>query len=83
MTGPAYDSVLLVSFGGPEGPADVEPFLANVTAGRQIPAERLEAVARQYDHFGGVSPLNEQCRRLRDAGCDGALANGISVHAPA
>ena len=67
MTGPAYDSVLLVSFGGPEGPEDVEPFLANVTAGRQIPAERLEAVARQYHHFGGVSPLNEQCRRLRDA----------------
>ena len=67
MTGPAYDSVLLVSFGGPEGPEDVEPFLANVTAGRQIPAERLEAVARQYHHFGGVSPLNEQGRRLRDA----------------
>ena len=67
MSATAYDSVLLVSFGGPEGPSDVEPFLANVTAGRQIPAERLAAVARQYHHFGGVSPLNEQCRRLRDA----------------
>ncbi|MYB03026.1 MAG: ferrochelatase [Acidimicrobiaceae bacterium] len=67
MTSPAYDSVLLVSFGGPEGPADVEPFLANVTAGRRVPADRLEAVARQYHHFGGISPLNEQCRRLRDA----------------
>ena len=67
MTGTAYDSVLLVSFGGPEDRSDVAPFLANVTAGRQIPAERLEAVARQYHHFGGVSPLNEQCRRLRDA----------------
>ena len=67
MTGPAYDSVLLVSFGGPEGPDDVEPFLANVTAGRQIPAERLATVARQYHHFGGVSPLSEQCRRLRAA----------------
>ena len=67
MTPTAYDSVLLVSFGGPEDPCDVEPFLANVTAGRQIPAERLAAVARQYHHFGGVSPLNEQCRRLRDA----------------
>ena len=61
----AYDSVLIVSFGGPEGPDDVEPFLANVTAGRQVPAERLAAVARQYQHFGGVSPLNDQCRRLR------------------
>ncbi len=74
MTETAYDSVLLVSFGGPEGPGDVEPFLANVTAGREIPAERLEAVARQYHHFGGVSPLNEQCRRLR-----GALAAGLAA----
>ena len=67
MNTTAYDSVLLVSFGGPEGPADVEPFLANVTAGREIPAERLAAVARQYHHFDGISPLNEQCRRLRAA----------------
>ena len=79
MTGPAYDSVLLVSFGGPEGPADVEPFLANVTAGRQIPAERLAAVARQYDRFGGVSPLNEQCRRLRDALAAGLAAAGRNL----
>ena len=76
MTGPAYDSVLLVSFGGPEDPRDVEPFLANVTAGRQIPAERLEAVARQYHHFGGVSPLNEQCRQLRDALAGRLAASG-------
>jgi len=64
---PAYDAVVIVSFGGPEGPSEVEPFLANVTAGREIPAERLAAVARQYQHFGGVSPLNAQCRRLRTA----------------
>ena len=63
----AYDAVVIVSFGGPEGPSEVEPFLANVTAGRDVPAERLAAVARQYQHFGGVSPLNAQCRRLRTA----------------
>ena len=62
-----YDAVVIVSFGGPEGPSEVEPFLANVTAGRDVPAERLAAVARQYQHFGGVSPLNAQCRRLRTA----------------
>lgn len=66
MTGP-YDAILLVSFGGPEGPTDVIPFLENVTAGRNIPRERLAVVAEQYDHFGGVSPLNEQCRRQRAA----------------
>ena len=63
----AYDSVLIVSFGGPEGPDDVEPFLANVTAGRDVPAERLAAVAGQYQHFDGVSPINAQCRRLGTA----------------
>ncbi len=65
---PPVDAVLVVSFGGPEGPADVLPFLANVTRGRGIPPERLEAVSRHYlEHFGGVSPLNGQTRALVDA----------------
>ncbi len=65
---PAVDCVLLVSFGGPEGPDDVLPFLENVTRGRGIPAERLSEVARHYlEVFGGVSPLNDQCRALQVA----------------
>jgi len=64
MVGMAYDAFLLVSFGGPEGPDDVMPFLRNVTAGRGIPEDRLLAVAEHYRHFGGVSPINEQCRDL-------------------
>ncbi len=59
-----YDAFLLVSFGGPEGPADVMPFLENVTRGRGVPRDRLAEVARHYDVFGGVSPINEQCRDL-------------------
>ena len=59
-----YDAFLLVSFGGPEGPADVMPFLRNVTGSRNIPLERLEQVAEHYYHFGGVSPINQQCRDL-------------------
>jgi protoporphyrin/coproporphyrin ferrochelatase len=59
-----YDAVLLVSFGGPEGPDDVIPFLRNVTAGRDVPAERLAAVAEHYAAFGGVSPINAQNRTL-------------------
>ncbi len=58
------DAVLLLSFGGPEGPDDVVPFLENVTRGRGVPRERLEEVAEQYLRFGGVSPINEQCRAL-------------------
>ncbi|MFJ6216338.1 ferrochelatase [Streptomyces sp. NPDC092296] len=59
-----YDALLLLSFGGPEGPDDVVPFLENVTRGRGIPKERLVEVGRHYFRFGGVSPINEQNREL-------------------
>lgn len=61
------DAVLLLSFGGPEGPEQVRPFLENVTRGRNIPAERLDAVAQHYLHFDGVSPINAINRALADA----------------
>ena len=61
---PDYDAVLVVSFGGPEGPDEVLPFLRNVTAGRGVPDSRLEQVAEHYYRFGGVSPINQQCRDL-------------------
>ena len=68
MSLPPVDAVLLLSFGGPEGPDDVVPFLENVTRGRGIPPVRLAEVGRHYlEAFGGVSPLPEQCRRLRAA----------------
>ena len=59
-----YDGVLLLSFGGPEAPEDVLPFLRRVTAGRGIPDERLEEVGRHYQEFGGRSPINDQNRAL-------------------
>ena len=62
-----YDAILLVSFGGPEGPDDVVPFLRRVTRGRDVPDERLAQVGAHYAHFGGRSPLNDQCRALRAA----------------
>jgi ferrochelatase len=61
---PDYDAFLLVSFGGPEGAGDVMPFLENVTRGRGVPRDRLAEVAHHYDLFGGVSPINQQCRDL-------------------
>ncbi|WP_203931884.1 ferrochelatase [Virgisporangium ochraceum] len=67
-----YDAFLLLSFGGPEGPDDVIPFLENVTRGRGVPPERLAEVAEHYRHFGGVSPINDQCRALL-AALDGRL----------
>src|SRR5690348_7023620 len=58
------EALLLLSFGGPEGHDDVMPFLENVTRGRGVPRERLEAVAEHYHHFGGVSPINDQNKAL-------------------
>ncbi len=66
MTGP-YDALLLVSFGGPEAPEDVMPFLDNVTRGRDIPRARLLSVAQHYHHFGGASPINAENRHLLSA----------------
>ena len=61
------DSVLLIAFGGPERPEDIRPFLETVAAGRRIPPERLEEVARHYEAIGGRSPLAELTRRQAEA----------------
>lgn len=74
---PRHGALLLVSFGGPEGPADVEPFLRNVTRGRNVPAERLAEVAERYQRFGGVSPINDQNRLLL-----AALRDEFAPHLP-
>jgi ferrochelatase len=63
-TNTRYDALMVLSFGGPEGPDDVMPFLRNVTRGRGIPDERLEQVAEHYHHFHGVSPINARNREL-------------------
>lgn len=74
-----YDAFVLVSFGGPEGPDDVMPFLRNVTRGRGVPDERLAEVAGHYRHFGGVSPINAQCRALLAAIGAEFAAHGIDL----
>jgi ferrochelatase len=76
---PDYDAFLLVSFGGPEGPDDVIPFLRNVTRGRGVPAARLAEVAEHYMAFGGVSPLNGQCRELLAAVGANFAARGVDL----
>jgi ferrochelatase len=75
----AYDAFLLVSFGGPEGPHEVMPFLENVLRGRNVPRERMLEVAEHYQHFGGVSPINAQNRALL-AAIDAELkASGLTL----
>ncbi|MFE9796177.1 ferrochelatase [Streptomyces goshikiensis] len=74
-----YDALLLLSFGGPEGPDDVVPFLENVTRGRGIPRERLKEVGQHYFGFGGVSPINEQNRRLLAALREDFAKHGLDL----
>jgi ferrochelatase len=74
-----YDALLLVSFGGPERPEDVVPFLRNVTAGKDIPDERLVEVGAHYELFGGRSPINDQNRALLDAIREDFHSVGIDV----
>lgn len=63
----AYEALIVVSFGGPEGQEDVLPFLENVLRGRNVPRDRMLAVAEHYHHFGGRSPINDQNRELMEA----------------
>ncbi len=77
LTPDSYDALLLVSFGGPEGMEDVLPFLENVLRGRNVPRERMLAVAKHYEMFGGVSPINEQNRKLASA-----LRDELALHGP-
>jgi ferrochelatase len=75
----SYDSILIVSFGGPEGPDDVLPFLENVLRGKNVPHERMLEVAEHYQHFGGISPINAQCRQLIAALRDELDRHGIEL----
>lgn len=67
MLAQPYDALLVLSFGGPEGPSDVLPFLENVLRGRNVPRERMLEVAEHYYRFGGKSPINDQNRALISA----------------
>ena len=72
-----YDAILVVSFGGPESREDVIPFLENVLRGRNVPRERMLAVAEHYYHFEGKSPINQQTRELIQA-----LEDELGQHGP-
>ncbi len=72
-----YDAILLTSFGGPEAPDEVMPFLENVLRGKNVPHERMLEVAKHYYEFGGKSPINDQNRQLI-----AALKAGLATHGP-
>ena len=62
-----YDAVLVLSYGGPAGPADVLPFMRNATAGRGVPDSRLLEVSGHYAGFDGVSPINARNAEMLEA----------------
>jgi protoporphyrin/coproporphyrin ferrochelatase len=74
-----FDAVLVIAFGGPLGPADVRPFLANVLKGRRVPPERVEEVAHHYELFDGVSPLTELTNRQASGMAECLRARGFDL----
>ena len=74
-----YDAILLLGFGGPESPDEVRPFLERVTAGRGIPADRLDEVGRHYVTIGGASPINSLNRVLRNSLSAGLAERGYDI----
>lgn len=74
-----YQAFIVVSFGGPDGPDDVIPFLENVLRGKNVPRARMMEVAEHYQHFGGKSPINEQNLALIGALRDAFEAEGIDL----
>src|SRR6476620_11373565 len=80
---PPFDAVLMISFGGPQGMADVRPFLENVLRGRRVSPERVDEVAHHYERFGAVSPLTEltmkQARALEAALRDRGVSLPVHV----
>src|SRR5687767_1214479 len=72
-----FDAVLIVAFGGPQGADDVRPFLRNVLRGRNVPPERIEAVAHHYELFDGRSPLTELTQRQAEG-----LRNRLRLRGP-
>jgi len=74
-----FDAVLIVSFGGPQGLDDIRPFLANVLRGRRVAPQRVEEVAKHYEHFGGVSPITELTQRQANGLRDRLAATGMPL----
>ena len=74
-----FQAVLIVSFGGPQGMADVRPFLANVLLGRRVSPERVDEVAHHYEHFGGVSPITALTRQQASGLQDCLKAAGVPL----
>jgi len=73
-----YDALLVVSFGGPEGPADVDSFLENVFRGLRVPPETKAHIATRYEQFGGISPINAHTRAFIKS-----LQLALDAHGPA
>jgi protoporphyrin/coproporphyrin ferrochelatase len=70
-------AVVLMAYGSPDRPEDVQPYLEDIRAGRTVSREAVDELAERYRRIGGTSPLNEITERQR-ASLEREL--GLSVH---
>ena len=67
MAGDAPTGVLVMAYGTPSSPDDVEAYYTHIRRGRAPTPEQLADLRRRYDAIGGVSPLLERTRAQVDA----------------
>ncbi|MEA2825758.1 MAG: protoporphyrin/coproporphyrin ferrochelatase [Actinomycetota bacterium] len=78
--------VLVMAYGTPATPADIEPYYTHVRRGRTPPPDLLADLTRRYEAIGGTSPLLERTSS-QAAGIAAALGPEFTVelgmkHAP-
>ena len=63
--------VVVMAYGTPASPADIEPYYTHIRRGRAPTPEQLDDLRARYDAIGGASPLRaiteRQVARLADA----------------
>lgn len=65
-------AVLLMAYGTPRSPAEIEPYYTDIRRGRPPTPELLAELVARYDAIGGISPLARLTEAQRDA-LQGAL----------
>jgi ferrochelatase len=60
-------AVLLMAYGTPRTPAEIEPYYTDIRRGRAPTPEQLADLVARYDAIGGISPLAARTEAQRDA----------------
>ncbi|HVL52042.1 MAG TPA: ferrochelatase, partial [Actinomycetota bacterium] len=60
-------AVLLMAYGSPRTPDEIEPYFTDIRGGRPPSPQVLKVLADRYERIGGKSPLNEITREQAES----------------